>query len=97
MFETTLGFQRCTTGAPGSGRLYRIETHTDLSGASFRSESLAIRWLIEYANARNGLSMRAKLANEIIDASKSNGSAIKKKEDTHKMAEANKAFAHYRW
>ena len=62
-----------------------------------RSESLAIRWLIEYANARNGLSMRAKLANEIIDASKSNGSAIKKKEDTHKMAEANKAFAHYRW
>ena len=62
-----------------------------------RSESLAIRWLIEYANARNGLSMRAKLANELIDASKSNGSAIKKKEDTHKMAEANKAFAHYRW
>tara|TARA_B100000579_G_C22800922_1_gene839806 strand:+ start:103 stop:576 length:474 start_codon:yes stop_codon:yes gene_type:complete len=62
-----------------------------------RSESLAIRWVIEYANARNGLSMRAKLANELIDASKSTGSAIKKKEDTHKMAEANKAFAHYRW
>ena len=62
-----------------------------------RSESLAIRWLIEYANARNGLSMRAKLANELIDTAKSNGSAIKKKEDTHKMAEANKAFAHYRW
>ena len=62
-----------------------------------RSESLAIRWLIEHANARNGLSMRAKLANELIDASKSLGSAIKKKEDTHKMAEANKAFAHYRW
>ena len=62
-----------------------------------RSESLAIRWLIQYANARNGLSMRAKLANELIDASKSLGSAIKKKEDTHKMAEANKAFAHYRW
>ena len=62
-----------------------------------RSESLAIRWLIQHANARNGLSLRAKLANELIDASKSQGSAIKKKEDTHKMAEANKAFAHYRW
>ena len=62
-----------------------------------RSQSLAIRWLIQHANARNGLSMRAKLANELIDASKSQGSAIKKKEDTHKMAEANKAFAHYRW
>ena len=62
-----------------------------------RSESLAIRWLIQQANGRNGLSMRAKLANELIDASKSQGSAIKKKEDTHKMAEANKAFAHYRW
>jgi len=62
-----------------------------------RSESLAIRWLIQHANARNGLSMRAKLANELMDASKSLGSAIKKKEDTHKMAEANKAFAHYRW
>ena len=62
-----------------------------------RSQSLAIRWLIEYANSRSGLSMRAKLAEELIDASKSRGSAIKKKEDTHKMAEANKAFAHYRW
>ena len=62
-----------------------------------RSESLAIRWLIKHANSRNGLSMRGKLANELIDASKSQGSAIKKKEDTHKMAEANKAFAHYRW
>ena len=62
-----------------------------------RSVSLAIRWLIQQANARNGLSMQAKLANELTDASKSQGSAIKKKEDTHKMAEANKAFAHYRW
>ena len=62
-----------------------------------RSQSLAIRWLIQHANSRNGLSLRAKLANELIDASKSHGSAIKKKEDTHKMAEANKAFAHYRW
>ena len=62
-----------------------------------RSQSLAIRWLIEYSNTRNGLSMRSKLAEELIDASKSRGNAIKKKEDTHKMAEANKAFAHYRW
>ena len=65
--------------------------------AAIENVSLAIRWLIQHANARNGLSMRAKLANELIDASKSQGSAIKKKEDTHKMAEANKAFAHYRW
>ena len=62
-----------------------------------RSQSLAIRWLIEIANVRNGLSMRSKLAEELIDASNSRGNAIKKKEDTHKMAEANKAFAHYRW
>ena len=62
-----------------------------------RSQSLAIRWLIEYSNTRTGLSMRSKLAEELIDASKSRGNAIKKKEDTHKMAEANKAFAHYRW
>ena len=62
-----------------------------------RSQSLAIRWLIEYSNTRSGLSMRSKLADEFIDASNSRGSAIKKKEDTHKMAEANKAFAHYRW
>ena len=62
-----------------------------------RSQSLAIRWLIQHANSRNGLSLRAKLANELFDASKSQGNAIKKKEDTHKMAEANKAFAHYRW
>ena len=62
-----------------------------------RSQSLAIRWLIENANVRNGLSMRSKLAEELIEASNSRGNAIKKKEDTHKMAEANKAFAHYRW
>ena len=62
-----------------------------------RSQSLAIRWLIENANSRSGISMRGKLADELIDASNSRGSAIKKKDDTHKMAEANKAFAHYRW
>jgi small subunit ribosomal protein S7 len=53
--------------------------------------------LIENANSRSGLSMRAKLADEFMDASNNRGSAMKKKEDTHKMAEANKAFAHYRW
>tara|TARA_Y100001970_G_C14084592_1_gene776596 strand:+ start:578 stop:1051 length:474 start_codon:yes stop_codon:yes gene_type:complete len=62
-----------------------------------RSQSLAIRWLIEHANSRSGFSMRSKLADELIDAFNSRGNAIKKKEDTHKMAEANKAFAHYRW
>lgn len=62
-----------------------------------RSQSLAIRWIIQYANSRSGRSMRAKLADELMDASNRRGSSIKKKEDTHKMADANKAFAHYRW
>ncbi len=62
-----------------------------------RSQSLAIRWLVQYANARSGKSMLAKLADELMDAFNQRGSSIKKKEDTHKMAEANKAFAHYRW
>ncbi len=62
-----------------------------------RKLSLALRWLIGYANDRAGKSMKDKLASEIIDASNGKGGAVKKKEDTHKMAEANKAFAHYRW
>ena len=62
-----------------------------------RSQSLAIRWIVQFANARSGKSMRAKLADELLDAFKSRGNSVKKKEDTHKMAEANKAFAHYRW
>ena len=62
-----------------------------------RKQSLAIRWLVEYARKRNEHSMEAKLAGEIMDAINSQGGALKKKEDTHKMAEANKAFAHYRW
>ena len=64
---------------------------------SSRSQSLAIRWLVQYANARSGKSMKAKLADELLDAFNSRGSSIKKKEDTLKMAESNKAFAHYRW
>ncbi len=64
---------------------------------SVRSQTLAIRWIVQNANARSGKSMRAKLADELLDAFNGRGNSIKKKEDTHKMAEANKAFAHYRW
>lgn len=64
---------------------------------SERRISLAIRWLINYSKQRTGNSMRQNLADEILDASENKGAAIKKKEDTHRMAEANKAFAHYRW
>ena len=62
-----------------------------------RRTSLAIRWLITNARGRGEKTMREKLAAEILDASNNRGGAIKKKEDTHRMAEANKAFAHYRW
>jgi small subunit ribosomal protein S7 len=62
-----------------------------------RSQSLALRWLNNAATSRSGKTMAEKLANEIIDASNNVGGAVKKREDTHKMAEANKAFAHYRW
>jgi len=62
-----------------------------------RSEALGLRWLVQYARLRGGKTMADKLANEIIDASNGTGGAVKKKEDTHRMAEANKAFAHYRW
>ena len=62
-----------------------------------RAQALAFRWLAQYARLRSGHTMAEKLANEIIDASNGVGASVKKKEDTHKMAEANKAFAHYRW
>ncbi len=61
-----------------------------------RQNSLAIRWLVQAARARSGKSMIEKLANELIDASRGQGGAVKKKEDTHRMAEANRAFAHFR-
>jgi small subunit ribosomal protein S7 len=61
-----------------------------------RREALAMRWIIQYARARRG-NMSEKLSAELMDAYNSTGSAFKKKEDTHRMAEANKAFAHYRW
>ena len=62
-----------------------------------RNIALAIRWLLKSTRARTGKSMAEKLASELIDASKGQGAAVKKREDTHKMAEANRAFAHYRW
>lgn len=62
-----------------------------------RRLSLSIRWLINYSRARSEKTMEAKLAGEFLDAANHRGASIKKKEDTHKMAEANKAFAHYRW
>jgi small subunit ribosomal protein S7 len=62
-----------------------------------RRTALAMRWLIQYSRERNEKSMAEKLAAEVISASKGEGNAVKKKEDTHRMAEANKAFAHYRW
>ena len=62
-----------------------------------RQQTLAIRWLVTYSKKRNEKSMEEKLANEIMDAYNSTGGAYKKKDDVHKMAESNKAFAHYRW
>ena len=62
-----------------------------------RSQALAIRWLTKYARERGGKGMAENLASELIDASNGTGAAVKKREDTHRMAEANKAFAHYRW
>jgi len=62
-----------------------------------RRQSLAIRWLLSFAKKRSETSMHEKLAGELLDAANNRGATIKKREDTHKMADANKAFAHYRW
>lgn len=62
-----------------------------------KSTSIAIKWIINFSKARKGKSMQEKLADEIIDAFNNTGVSIKKRDDTHKMAEANRAFAHYRW
>ncbi len=62
-----------------------------------RSLALGMRWLVEYARERNEKTMMDRLANEIVDAAQNRGNAVKKREDVHKMADANKAFAHYRW
>ena len=63
----------------------------------FRRQSLAIHWLVLYSRTRSGKTMTEKLAEEIVDAANGRGGAVKKKEDVHRMADANKAFAHYRW
>jgi len=62
-----------------------------------RANTLAIRWLVNFARRRKEPTMAARLANEVLDASNNTGAAVKRKEDVHKMAESNKAFAHYRW
>ena len=62
-----------------------------------RSQTLAVRWLVEFARRRKESTMAERLANEILDASNRTGAAVKRREDVHKMAESNKAFAHYRW
>jgi small subunit ribosomal protein S7 len=75
------------------GSTYQVPTEVNPN----RRTSLALRWILSYAAERPGRTMRDKLADEILDAANGRGGAIKKREDTHKMAEANKAFAHYRW
>lgn len=64
---------------------------------AYRGTNLALRWITKFASTRSGKNMAANLANEIIDASNENGNTIRKREETHRMAEANKAFAHYRY
>jgi small subunit ribosomal protein S7 len=68
-----------------------------LEVSQVRGETIAIRWLLQQAGARKGMPMNRRLAEELISAYRKEGSAVKKREDTHRMAEANKAFAHYRW
>ena len=75
------------------GATYQVPVEVKAS----RSTTLALRWLIDYSRSRREKSMAERLTNELIDASNGLGAAVKRREDTHKMAEANKAFAHYRW
>ncbi len=75
------------------GSTYQVPTEV----RSFRRTTLSIRWILAYAKQRGESRMAARLAGELIDAANGRGGAFKKKEDTHRMAEANKAFAHYRW
>ena len=75
------------------GATYQVPVEVKLD----RQVSLAMRWLISFAKKRSGKSMAEKLSAELMDAATNKGATIKKKEDTYKMAEANKAFAHYRW
>jgi small subunit ribosomal protein S7 len=75
------------------GATYQVPTEI----SSKRASSLAMRWLASYSRARPGKSMKERLANEIIDAANERGESVKKREDTHRMADANKAFAHFKW
>ncbi len=75
------------------GSTYQVPTEVKPG----RSQALSLRWIISYSRQRGEKSMAAKLAGELLDAANGRGASIKKKEDTHRMAEANKAFAHYRW
>jgi small subunit ribosomal protein S7 len=75
------------------GATYQVPVEVKAS----RSATLALRWLVDYSRDRREKSMSERLQNELIDASNGLGAAVKRREDTHKMAEANKAFAHYRW
>jgi len=80
-----------------SRRVGGSNVQVPLEVSSARSQALALRWLVNYSRLRSGKGMAINLANEIMDAANGVGGAVKKREDTHKMAEANKAFAHYRW
>jgi len=75
------------------GATYQVPTEVRAE----RAQSLALRWLVQAANERSERSLAERLANELMDALQSRGAAVKKREDTHRMAEANKAFAHFRW
>jgi small subunit ribosomal protein S7 len=75
------------------GATYQVPVEVEIN----RSLSVGVRWLIKYASERGGKNMADKLAAEVLDALANKGGAVKKREDTHKMAEANRAFAHYRW
>lgn len=75
------------------GATYQVPMEVE----KIRSTALAMRWIMDFARARTGKPMAVRLADELLEASRKEGSAMKKRSDTHKMAEANKAFAHYRW
>lgn len=96
MYEKALGNVRPvleTKSRRVGGATYQVPIEVSMS----RANSLAVRWILRYAKDRPGKSMIEKLAAEILDAANNRGGSIKKKEDTHKMADANRAFAHYKW
>ena len=87
----------CPTLETKSKRVGGANYQVPIEVNSRRSTTLAIRWLVDFSRKRTENTMAQRLANEIIDASENTGAAVKKREDTYKMAEANRAFAHYRW